>query len=86
MTGRTIKRHPKVYPEKTMNSYQKRKQEIEYLEQCITELKQTCFLLVESVPKRTLPALFPFGLAGDRPLTAYNNGEFYYQLLHKNQR
>ncbi len=68
-----------------MNSYQKRLQNIKYLEQCISELEEICLSLAEKVPKPMLLPLTGKGIAGDQFITPYNNGIFSYQLFQRNQ-
>ena len=67
-----------------MNSYQKRLQNIKYLEQCISELETICFDLVEYAPL-PLP-LMGKGISGDSILTPYNSGLFNFQLSNHMKR
>ena len=67
-----------------MNSYQKRLQNIKYLEQCVQELEDLCLNLAEKAPK---PLLLPLGncMTGDQFITPYNTGEFSFKLFARNQ-
>lgn len=62
-----------------MTSYQKRKENIKYLEQCIKELEETAKILAGMIDKPKLP--LGMGMKGDDFITPYNSGEFFGQLL-----
>jgi len=59
------------------SSYQERKQEIVYLNQCIKELEERCKSLVKSKGEILLCGT---GITGDSFITPYNNGEFDMEL------
>jgi len=61
-----------------MTSYQRRKREIEYLKQCISELEDITKDLADQLKKNRIqiPLLGSKGITGDDFITQYNNGEF----------
>lgn len=62
-------------------SYQRRKRDIKYLEQCCNELEEICVLLAKQVgPGMRIP-LVGKGIEGDQFITPYNNGEFEMKLI-----
>lgn len=63
-----------------MNSYQKRKQDILYLEQCIKELESLCLYLVKN-SKTPLPLSAGKGITSDQFITPYNQGTYITELL-----
>jgi hypothetical protein len=68
-----------------MTSYQKRKNEIAYYEQCIDELiyisKSLCSQLIDNNINPIL-SHYEFGITGDMFITPYNNGDFIMLLLY----
>lgn len=61
-------------------SYQRRKHEIKYLEQCVKELEDLCFFLAKQLgPKASIP-LLGADIAGNHYITPYNNGDFALRL------
>jgi hypothetical protein len=65
-----------------MTSYQKRKNEIAYLEQCVNELEKIAKELASKIHvKGSIPMLLlGDGITGDKYITPYNNGEFNMEL------
>lgn len=64
-----------------MTSYQRRKREIKYLEQCISELEDIVRELATRLKEHELGVpLLGQGLSGDILLTSYNNGDFVSHL------
>lgn len=68
-----------------MNSYQKRKQEIKYLKQCIEELESLCLGLAKKAPK-PIQGLGRHGVKGTDFITPYNNGEFFFRLQNTSRK
>jgi hypothetical protein len=60
------------------SSYQKRKDEIKFLEQCVGELEEKCRSLVRNKGKVLFDAK---GMDGDHYITPYNNEEFNMELM-----
>ena len=67
------------------SSYQKRKENIRYLSQCVKELEDICFHVYKISKLKKLP-LIGAGIAGDGFITPYNNGEFVLDLLTKTNK
>lgn len=65
-----------------MTSYQRRKREIKFLEQCIVELEDIVKELAEELKEKGLKVrlLGSKGISGDTLITPYNNGEFMSSL------
>lgn len=64
-----------------MTSYQRRKREIFYLEQCISELEDiTRELAIELRENAIRIPLLSQGISGDTLITPYNNGDFVSHL------
>lgn len=61
-----------------MTSYQRRKREIKFLEQCIVELEDIVKELAKELKEKGLKVrlLGLKGISGDTLITPYNNGEF----------
>ena len=65
-----------------MTSYQKRKREIAYLEQCITELRVIAKHFAAQVPPEKRIEMIDLGtFNGDSFITPYNNSEFTFELV-----
>jgi len=68
-----------------MTSYQRRKQDIEFQEQCIVELENISIALSKQLKVNNITPKLPLGgsrgIASDDYLTDYNSGEFLFKLL-----
>lgn len=66
------------------SSYQRRLQNIKYLEQCVKELEDIVRVCAEDLYKNNIPfRFFGKGISGDNFITPYNNQEFVMQLPMK---
>lgn len=65
-----------------MTSYQQRKRDIEYYQQCVHELEDMCLRLAAQIPGDIVLPLGG-GVTGDQFMTPYNcdDGSFYMQLM-----
>lgn len=66
---------------KRISSYQRRKENIKYLEQCIEELEAIAKHLAEDARPSHISKLRAQGIKGDTFLTSYNVGNFQEVLV-----
>ena len=68
-----------------MTSYQKRKQDIKFQEQCVKELEDIAIDLAKQLKVNNITPKLPLGgsrgIASDDYLTDYNSGDFRFKLL-----
>lgn len=66
-----------------LSSYQRRKRDIAYYEQCVSELRGIAKEMARDMAKAGIPLKLHLrgGICGDQLLTPYNTGEFEMQLL-----